>query len=153
MRFIIITLFLFAFNVNALEQVVTEEPIVIYRTGEILEDVKFELENAITGKGFTLNDSLHISDMLQRTEKDLGITESVYTEAESLSFCSAILTHQFAQSHPAYMVLCPLTLSIYTTTAEPDETYVAFRKPLLADTALSQTIEDTFSRIIHDALD
>ena len=153
MRFIIITLFLFTFNVSALEQVATEEPIVIYRTGETFEDVKFELENAITSKGFTLNDPLHISEMLQRTGKDLGITQQVYIESETLSFCSAILTHKFAQSHPAYMVLCPLTLSIYTTTAEPDETYVAFRKPLLTDMALSQTIEQTFNSIIYDALD
>ncbi|MCV6639507.1 hypothetical protein [Candidatus Albibeggiatoa sp. nov. NOAA] len=142
-----------SFNVQALELVETEEPITIYRTGEALDDVKFELENAITSKGFTLNDPLHISEMLQRTGKDLGITQPVYVEAESLSFCSAILTHKFAQSHPAYMVLCPLTLSIYTTTAEPDTTYVAFRKPMLQDTKLSQEITDTFNGIIHDALD
>lgn len=149
----IILLLFFSFNVQALELVETEEPITIYRTGETLEDVKFELEMAIINKGFTLNDALHISDMLQRTGKDLGITEPVYIESETLSFCSAILTHKFTQSHPAYMVLCPLTLSIYTTVAEPDETYVAFRKPMLNDETLSQTIEDTFNSIIHDALD
>ncbi|WP_353570938.1 hypothetical protein [Candidatus Albibeggiatoa sp. nov. BB20] len=149
----IILLCLLSFNLQALESVESVEPISIYSSNETLEDVKFELENAIASKGFTLNDSLHISEMLQRTGKDLGITEPVYIGAESLSFCSAILTHKFAQSHPAYMVLCPLTMAIYTTAAEPDKTYIAFRKPMLADKQLSQTIEDTFNSIIHDALD
>lgn len=153
MKLVTIVFCLLSLSVNALEQMETEEPIVIYRTDDGFEDVKFELETAITNKGFTLNDALHISEMLQRTAKDIGIDKPVYIQSESLSFCSAILTHQFAQSHPAYMVLCPLTLSIYTTVIEPDITYIAFRKPLLADTALNQTIEDTFSNIIHDALD
>ncbi len=149
----IILLCLLSINVNALERIETNELITIYRVDETLEDTKFELEMAITNKGFTLNDALNISDMLQRTAKDVGVTESVYLKAESLSFCSAVLTHQFAQSHPAYMVLCPLTLSIYTTNSEPDNTYIAFRKPLLADKKLNQIIENTFDSIIKNALD
>jgi hypothetical protein len=53
------------------------------------EDVYFDLKNSIVNEGLVIDTVLHVSDMLNRTGKDVGSTKLVYLHGQTLGFCSA----------------------------------------------------------------
>ena len=97
------------------------------------EDFAQALENlefAVTGQGLVINNTMHIGEMLARTGEDLG-HEPVFGQAESVAFCSAQLTYRMLRADPRNITVCPYTISVYTTAAEPDRIYLAYRSPAL----------------------
>ncbi|MBF0218146.1 MAG: DUF302 domain-containing protein [Gammaproteobacteria bacterium] len=89
------------------------------------------LESAIVNQGLEITKVMNISAMLSRTAADLGMTRTVYHQAESLEFCSATLSHIMTQADPANLTVCPFTIALYTTADQPDQVYVAYHRPLL----------------------
>ena len=109
-----------------------EQPaIVVHETDEDFEWVKSNVHDAITERGLVISGELHLSDMLERTGEDLGFAEPVYARAESIEFCSALMSHRMAAIDPRNLVVCPFTVAIYSTAAEPEKVYVAFSRPVL----------------------
>lgn len=130
-------------------------PVYLYQTPESFDVIKENLEMAITNRGLLISGTLHVSDMLQRTGKDLGFAD-VYTKAESVEFCSALFSHKMTQAHPANLVVCPFTIALYSLPARPDRVYVAFRKQYLANDEagiLAKEIEDFLHGIAREALE
>lgn len=106
-------------------------------TGTDYATVKFFLTEAIKNKGLLISGTLHVQDMLARTAGDLGYGVSPYRHAESVEFCSADLSHQMIQAHPANLTVCPFTIAVYTLTGDEEDTvYVAYELPRLAGDAL-----------------
>ncbi|MCB1864719.1 MAG: DUF302 domain-containing protein [Chromatiales bacterium] len=91
----------------------------------VLEDVKL----AVTGRGLNIANTLHASDMLNRTARDLGFMKDVYSHAESVEFCSAVISHKLAAANPANLVLCPFTIGVYVLTDDPGHVHIAYRVP------------------------
>lgn len=114
-------------------------PVQIYKTEGNLQEIKEDIELAIIGRGLIVSGTLHISDMLNRTAKDLGYTRSVYKHAESVEFCSASISHLIVSAHPANAVVCPFTIAVYVLESEPDSVYLAYQKPHLAGKAEEAT--------------
>ncbi|ALG67506.1 hypothetical protein [Beggiatoa leptomitoformis] len=128
----------------------------IYQVKAEIADVKQALEMAITNQGLLISNTLHISEMLNRTGTELGFPTPIYQQAEAFEFCSALLAHKMAQLHPANIAICPLTISFYRPTTNTDTVYIAFRKiNLIGTTAkdLSKTIETLLQNIITEAID
>jgi uncharacterized protein (DUF302 family) len=125
-----------------------------YKAHSDFASVKQNLETAITNRGLTLRDSLHIAEMLQRTAKATGAKQAVYADAEVIEFCSAALTQRFVEANPANVALCPLTIAVYRPTNEPQQVYVCFRKPQLAieNIEVSQMIEKLLKEIVEESL-
>lgn len=109
--------------------------IVVHETEEDFEWVRSSLREAITERGMIISGELHLSDMLERTAADLGFEQPVYTRAESIEFCSALMSHRMAASDPRNLVVCPFTVSVYSTVSAPDRVYVAFNPPSLLGNA------------------
>ncbi len=129
-------------------------PMEVYQTKEDFEIVKLNLQTTITDRGVNINNTLHISEMLERTGKDLGF-KPLYTKAESFEFCSALFAQRMMELHPANIAACPLTIAIYCTVANPNQVYIAFRKPVLAGSQsliLTQEIETWLRAIVRDTL-
>lgn len=140
----------------ALESVSSaSDPVAVYRTDEAYGDVKEYLEMAITDRGMLVTNTLHISEMLQRTAADTGLDKIPYLHAESLEFCSILMSYKMSLAHPANMATCPLTLSIYQTVDEPDQTYIAYRRAKLLGPAdqVQQELNDLLDGIVSDALE
>lgn len=122
-------------------------PIVVYQSDGDYEDIKSNLELAITGRGMVITNTLHISEMLDRTAADTGLEKRLYEHAESLEFCSIQMSYRMSLAHPANLASCPLTISIYRTPDDPGHTYLAFRRPQFlgegtaAETALSELLD------------
>lgn len=139
----------------AIDDVNEESAVFVYKTQGVFNDIKEDLELAIADRGLQVSGTLHISDMLQRTGKDLGYPKSVYSKAESIEFCSASVSHLMVSTHPANAVICPFTIAVYILSDEPETIYIAYRKPYLAgkaDQAL-RTILELMHGIVRDVIE
>ncbi len=101
---------------------------VIYRSDSPFEDVLIGLETAIQERGMYINNVMDIGEMLKRTGKDLGMDESIFEQAKSVEFCSALLSRQMTLEDPARVVNCPFIISVYRPAGETDTTYVVHRE-------------------------
>ena len=130
------------------------EGIRIYKAHDDYDWVKQSLEIAITGRGLLISGTLHISDMLARTGKDLGFGEPIYVKAESIEFCSAEMSHRMAMVHPANLSVCPFTIALYIPADDPQQVYVAFRVPSLRGDAsvIESAIFGLLDGIAHEAI-
>ncbi len=111
--------------------IIDNAAMVVYQVEEDFETIKDDAEMAIADQGLIVSNTLHISEMLARTSKDLGFPKTVYGQAEALEFCSARLSHLMAQAGPMNLTACPFTIAIYTLADKPEEVFLAFRKPQL----------------------
>ena len=130
-----------------------ESPIVVTKVEEEFDVIKENVELAITGKGLKLSGTLHVSDMLNRTGKDLGFDKQIFEKAESVEFCSALISHKMAIASPENISICPFTVAIYSYKDKPNTIYLSYRKPQLAGDAeeVSKDINDLLSSIVEEA--
>lgn len=120
------------------------------------EDVRADVEMAITDRGMIINNVSHIGNMLARTGKDLGASKQIFVEAEALEFCSATVSRRMMEADPHNIVFCPYIIAIYTLPEEKGKVYVAFRRPRPVGSAESraalQAVEKLLDEIIAEAL-
>lgn len=127
----------------------------IATTDDDYDSVKENVEMAITDRGLIVSGTLHISDMLNRTAKDLGIEKPIYKKAEGIEFCSAKISHKMAQVDPTNVSMCPFTVVIYQLNSSPEKTNVVYRfTKLNGDGAvLEKEITDLLQGIVEDAVE
>lgn len=127
----------------------------LYTVEGKFEDVRMDIEMAITDRGMVINNVSHIGNMLARTGKDLGAGKQIFQKAEALEFCSSTVSRTMMETDPHNIVFCPYIIAIYTLPAESNKVYVAFRRPLPVGSAESQqslvAVEQLLEEIIADA--
>ncbi|MEW8027783.1 MAG: hypothetical protein AB2792_03455 [Candidatus Thiodiazotropha sp.] len=125
----------------------------VFKSEEPFEDVVDNIKMAIVERGLLVSGTLHVSDMLNRTAPDLGYTE-VFTKAESVEFCSAVISHKMAQAAPENIAICPFTIAVYVKREDPQQVYVAYRSQHLAGKAKEATDEiiTLLEGIIEDSI-
>jgi uncharacterized protein (DUF302 family) len=121
----------------------------------VFEDVRMDIEMAITDRGMVINNVSHIGNMLARTGKDLGAGKQIFQKAEALEFCSSTVSRRMMETDPHNIVFCPYIIAIYTLPAESNKVYVAFRRPLPVGSAESRqslvAVEKLLDEIIAEA--
>lgn len=140
------------FEVQA--ELISEDNIIVtYRSNESFETIKENLQQAITNKGLIISGTLHVSEMLNRTAKDLNIAKNAYQKAEAFEFCSALLSHKMIQINPLNLTACPFTIAFFVKPEETQSVYLAFRKPQLAgeSKAISEEINNFLKEIVKEA--
>jgi uncharacterized protein (DUF302 family) len=100
----------------------------VHETSSSFADVMEGLQSAIQERGMYINNIMHMGEMLERTGKDLGLGEPIYLKAESIEFCSAILSRKMSQEDPARVVNCPFIVAAYVLAKDPGKTYVVYRE-------------------------
>lgn len=95
-----------------------DEP-VVYTTDDGFDDVTFGLENAILDEGLVIDSVSHTGDMLERTKADVGSDETLYTNAEIYSFCSAALSRKVMEIDPMNLQYCPYDIFVAQRPGEP----------------------------------
>lgn len=108
-------------------------PYVVNSSSHSFEDVLETLKMAIEERGLFINNIMHLGEMMERTGKDLGYDKPVLLKAESVEFCSAVLSRKMIKENPARVVNCPFVIAVYVLPEEPDKTYVAYRNVKLGD--------------------
>jgi len=136
-----------------------EEPVTgrkIYTSHGTFEDVRDNLELAITGRGMVINNVSHIGDMLARTGSDLDAEKQVYAKAQALEFCSALLSREMMEIDPHNIVYCPYVISVYALPGETDRVYISYRRPGPVGTESSQRVlgkvEALLDEIVADSV-
>jgi hypothetical protein len=114
----------FAFPVSA---AIASGAYALYESESDFETVVEGAKMAIQERGMYINNLMHMDEMLERTGKDLGMDEKIYEKAQSVEFCSAVLSRKMTSEDPGRIVYCPFILSIYVLPGNPDKTYVAHR--------------------------
>jgi hypothetical protein len=105
------------------------QPLVSYvKSGAKVEDVRDDLKAAIEAKGLVVDYQAQIGRMLERTGKDVGSSKPLYADAQSLQFCSASLSRKTMEADASNVVMCPYTLVVYATAAQPTQVIVAYRR-------------------------
>lgn len=131
---------------------VTSQYTHIYETDLSYEEAKDGVEMGITNLGLIISGTMHISDMLNRTGKDIGIEKPIYKNAEGIEFCSAIHSHKMSQAHPSNIAMCPFTIVVYEKNDAPDKTFLAFREvKLMGDgAAVEAEIFDLLEGVVKE---
>lgn len=131
-----------------------DSPFVQHQTDNSFETVMLALEQAITERGLSFSEQLHISEMLNRTGPDLNISQNIYQRAEIVTFCSAQLAHQMTQADPQNIAICPFAVTVYQTLATPAQVTILYRIPQLinASPELQQSVNALYAGIVQDVL-
>jgi len=120
------------------------------------DDVKFELNNAIVGRGFSVEFGGQIGTMLDRTGADVGSAKPIYKQAEFMEFCSAKLSRRMMEADALNVAFCPYSVFIYETIAAPGEIVVGYRVPAPrgndASRAAIADVDKLLESIIKDAV-
>ncbi len=91
-------------------------------------DVKQDLEDAIVNRGLVIDYNAKIGDMLDRTGKDVGSTKKIYNGAETVQFCSAVLSRKTMEADPANIAFCPYVIFYYERADQPGTVHIGFRE-------------------------
>lgn len=120
------------------------------------EDVRDDVEMAITDRGMIVNNVAHVGEMLERTGDSLGETRKIFLKAEVLEFCSAVISRRMMEANPDNIVFCPYVISIYVIPDKPEEVRVSYRRPQIVGSIQSQAaleaVEKLLSDIVRDAV-
>ena len=133
-------------------------PVVTYsKKGASFEDVRDELRLAIEGRGLVIDYESFINRMLERTGKDVGSARRLYADAQAFVFCSAALSRKTMEADPANVALCPYTLVVYETAANPGTVQVSYKRPWRPDGAAAskaalKEVEALLDGIAREAL-
>jgi len=114
----------------------------VYESDSSFEDVMDGLKLAIQERGMYINNVMHLGEMLERTGKDLGMDEQIYTRADSIEFCSAVLSRKMTAENPARVVNCPFIVAVYRLPNQPDSTYVVHRVIPASETESSAVMRE-----------
>lgn len=110
------------------DPVAAEGGYAVYESDATFDDVLEGLKLAIEERGMYINNVMHMGEMLERTGKDLGLDTPIYARAESIEFCSAILSREMTSEDPARIVNCPFIISVYALPNKEGTTFVAHRE-------------------------
>lgn len=134
-------------------------PVVRYSAEQKYEYVRDDLINAINSRGFVIDQNSHVGMMLDRTGKDLGTTKKIFgdDQAQTFSFCSAVLSRKIMEADPHNIAFCPYTILLYSTAAEPKKVYISYRRPHSPDgspasKAALKEVETLLDKISREAL-
>jgi hypothetical protein len=108
-------------------------------------DVKDSVTLAIQAKGYKIDYTAHIGNMLERTGKDVGSTKRVFGNAEALQFCSAVVSRKMMEDKASNIAYCPYVIALYTLPDDPKTVYVVYRQGL-------PEVDALLAGIVKDAL-
>lgn len=126
----------------------------MYVVDSSFENVRDDLELAITGRGIKINTVSHIGAMLSRTGKDVGASKKIFEHAQAFEFCSATVSRATMEADPHNIVFCPYVIAVYSLAGEKDRTYLSFRRPTLVGNKASkeslQKVEELMKSIVEE---
>jgi uncharacterized protein (DUF302 family) len=126
----------------------------VYESESSFSDVMDGLKLAIEQRGMFINNVMHMNEMLERTGQDLGFAnDPLFGQAESIEFCSAVLSRKMISEDPRRIVNCPFIIAVYTLPGEPGTTYVAHRAFPTAETEQSEAMQEVAAMLEEIAQD
>jgi uncharacterized protein (DUF302 family) len=118
------------------------------------DDVAQNVEWAITGRGYVIDDHAFIGRMLERTKPEGR--KKVFENAQQFRFCPSLYSRRMMEADPKNITFCPYIIIVYNTPDDPKTTHVMFRKPQIVGSkeskAALKSVDDLLDSIIKEAL-
>ena len=84
---------------------------------------------SIETEGLVVREIIPFNGLLERTAPDLGKAGSPFIAAEIVQFCSSVLAWQLLEEDVGQLALCPMSIAIFVTKAEPGVVNLVSRLP------------------------
>jgi hypothetical protein len=121
----------------------------IFTVKDSIENVKEELVDAIVKRGLVIDYTAHVGAMLVRTAKDVGAAKTIYTDAQSVLFCSATLSRRTMEADPTNIAFCPYAVFVYALPDSPGTTYLGYRPLPIVGSPESRTAIDAVNALLE----
>jgi uncharacterized protein (DUF302 family) len=102
--------------------------VVLYETKAKFDEARQDLEDSIVNRGYVIDYNAKIGAMLERTGGDVGASRQIYSNAETMQFCSAVLSRKAMEADPSNIAYCPYALFVYAQPDTPAKSFVGFRR-------------------------
>ena len=112
------------------------------------EDVVFNVEIAITGRGLVIDSVNHIGTMLARTKDDVGGTKDLFAGAQVMSFCSADVSRQAMEADLMNIQHCPYGIYVLQPAESGAPVSIGYRE--YSDRSM-QPVNYLLQQIVADA--
>ncbi len=122
----------------------------VFRTTMGFDDVRQAVSDAIVNRGYVIDHVSHIGDMLKRTAAAVGATKDIYANAETVQFCSAVLSRRMMEADPANIVYCPYVIYYYEKAGEPGTVYAGHRVLGPVAAPASQAVLNEINTLLDD---
>jgi hypothetical protein len=122
----------------------------IYKAKMSFADVKQNIADGIINRGYRIDYTGHIGDMLKRTASDVGATGTIYADAEIVQFCSAVLSRKMMEIDPANIVYCPFVIFYYERADQPGIVYAGHRHMGPGVSSESKAATDAINKLLDD---
>lgn len=120
-------------------------------TEQSFEEAVQSVEDAIINRGYNIDYHGHISDMLDRTAKDVGATRRIYKGAEIFTFCSAVMSRDVMEHDASDIAYCPYVVFVYETEENSEGVTIGFRH--LPEGGARDQVNVMLTEIIESAAD
>ncbi len=111
-------------------------------------DVLLGVQNAIIGQGLKVEHVNNVGEMLARTKGAVGATQTLYTHAITLGFCSAVYSRKAMTADRENLMFCPYSIFLYETPDKPGEVVIGHR---LYPGASMKPVNALLDKILDDA--
>lgn len=115
-------------------------------------DVKQDVSDAIVNRGYVIDYTAKIGAMLARTGKDVGSSKKIYNDAETVQFCSAVLSRKMMDADPADIAFCPFVIFYYERADQPGTVYVGFRELDDDGSDTSEAAKKMINKLLEDII-
>jgi len=151
-KLLIATLFAFTL-VNAQENPQKIGFSVIYSIeDESWKDMNSAIKDAIVEEGIVISYTSHAMALLDRTAKDVGVTQDTYLGAQIHFFCKVPLSHEMIKINPHIIAGCPYAITVYELKSNPGTIYASYREYPVNEPGYKKVVELQES-IIRNAFD
>lgn len=102
-------------------------PAVTRTVKDSFDDVLLGVKNAIIDQGLKVEHENNVGEMLARTRDAVGATQTLYTHAMTLGFCSAVYSRKAMTADRVNLMYCPYSIFLYETPDKPGEVVIGHR--------------------------
>lgn len=127
----------------------------LYTAKGTFAEVRQDLADAITNRGFVIDRTSYIGRMLDRTAKAVGAKKRVYAKAQAMQFCSATYSRKTMEADATNILFCPYVVVVYALASDPATVYVGYRRLPAAGSPQSRkalkAVDDLLHKIVREA--
>jgi hypothetical protein len=135
----------------ALDKTENDYMVMYKTTTHSFVDIKENLDLAITGLGYKIDNHAFIGRMLDRTAESGA--KKVYENAQQYRFCPSSYSRRMLGADPHNIAFCPYVINFYNLPDDPKTIYIMFRKPLIVGSDESKAALRSVDKLLRDIIE
>lgn len=116
-------------------------------------DVRQDVADAIVNRGYVIDHTSLVGDMLKRTREVVGSDKTIFNDAELVQFCSAVLSRKMMEADPTNIAFCPWTIFYYERADATGTVHVGFRELDETGSAESRAAKKRINNLLSEIVD